>query len=100
MYAKRVRQNNPGAKNADTAKRRYAKIQRTPAWLTEDDFWMLEQAYELAALRSKMFGFQWHVDHIVPLQGEIVSGLHVPTNVQVIPGFENVSKGNKFEAVT
>ena len=100
LYAKRVRQNNPGAKNADTAKRRYAKIQRTPAWLTEDDFWMLEQAYELAALRSKMFGFQWHVDHIVPLQGEIVSGLHVPTNVQVIPGFENVSKGNKFEAVT
>ena len=48
--------------------RQLAKIQRTPAWLTEDDHWMIEQAYELAALRSKMFGFQWHVDHVLPLQ--------------------------------
>lgn len=73
---------------------------RLPKWLTVDDRWMIEQAYELAALRTKLFGFTWHVDHILPLQGKLVSGLHTPYNLQVIPGAENVRKSNKFEAVT
>jgi hypothetical protein len=90
------KQKNPGKVRADTVKRRAAKLQRTPAWLTVDDLWMLEQAYELAALRTKMFGFSWHVDHIIPLQGKLVSGLHVPTNVRVIPGIENVRKANRY----
>ena len=83
MLAKRNKQ------NAD-------KLQRTPAWLTEDDFWMIEQAYELAALRTKMFGFAWHVDHALPLRGKTVSGLHVPLNLQVIPGVDNLRKGNRI----
>jgi hypothetical protein len=87
---------NPGKVNADTAKRRTAKMHRTPAWLTADDLWMIEQAYELAALRTKLFGFSWHVDHVLPLQGKKVSGLHVPNNLQVIPWADNVSKSNKF----
>lgn len=73
---------------------------RLPKWLTPDDRWMIEQAYELAALRSKMFGFSWHVDHVLPLQGKLVSGLHTPYNLQVIPWVDNVRKANKFEAVT
>jgi len=81
---------------ANDAKRRAAKMKRTPAWLTEEDFWMIEQAYELAALRTKLFGFGWHVDHVMPLQGAVVSGLHVPTNLQVIPWIQNVSKANKY----
>lgn len=87
---------NPGKVLAHTAKRRAAKMQRTPAWLTDDDFWMMEQAYELAVLRTKMFGFSWHVDHIIPMQGKYISGLHVPYNLQVIPGAENISKANKY----
>jgi len=83
-------------KNADTAIRRAAKRNRTPLWLTVDDHWMIEQAYELAQIRTKMFGFDWHVDHIIPLQGKTVSGLHVPWNLQVIPGVENVRKGNRL----
>lgn len=82
---------------ANAAKHRAAKMQRTPQWLTEDDHWMMEQTYEFAALRTKIFGFAWHVDHIVPLQGKKVSGLHVPWNLQVIPAMENISKNNKFE---
>ena len=87
---------NPGKIRADTVKRRASKMQRTPAWLTADDLWMIEQAYELAALRTKLFGFSWHVDHVLPLQGKKVSGLHVPNNLQVIPWNDNVSKSNKF----
>lgn len=87
---------NPGKVRAATIKRRTSKMQRTPAWLTDDDYWMLEQAYELAAIRTKMFGFSWHVDHVLPLQGKKVSGFHVPTNVQVIPGVENVKKANGY----
>jgi hypothetical protein len=58
---------------------------------------MIEQAYEIAALRTEMFGFSWHVDHVAPLLGKKVSGLHVPQNLRVIPGLENMSKGNRFE---
>jgi hypothetical protein len=90
---------NSGKVNADTAKRRTAKMHRTPAWLTVDDLWVIEQAYELAALRTKLFGFSWHVDHILPLQGKKVSGLHVPNNLQVIPWVDNVKKANRFEVV-
>jgi hypothetical protein len=76
-------------------KRRCAELKRTPAWLTENDRWMIEQAYELSVLRTKLFGFSWHVDHVIPLQGKYVSGLHVPTNLQVIPATENLRKANK-----
>lgn len=77
------------------AKYKAAKLKRTPSWLTEDDYWLMEQAYELAAMRTKLFGFPWHVDHVLPLQGKHVSGFHVPLNLQVIPGAENIRKGNR-----
>jgi hypothetical protein len=96
-YYKNFRKKYPAKVNAKEVRRKAAKLQRTPAWLTEDDHWMMEQAYELAALRSQMFGFQWHVDHFFPLLGKRVSGLHVPTNLRVIPGSENMSKSNRFE---
>lgn len=90
------KKNNPDKRMADVAKRRAYKLQRTPIWLNMDDLWMMEQAYDLATLRSKLFGFRWHVDHILPLQGKLVSGLHVPFNLQVIPWLDNVSKANKY----
>lgn len=96
-YYKQFRQKYPERVNAKEVKRKTAKMNRTPPWLTEDDFWLIEQAYDLAAKRTQMFGFSWHVDHIIPLQGKIVSGLHVPCNLQVIPASINTSKQNKFE---
>jgi hypothetical protein len=50
-----------------------------------------------AEKRTKMFGFAWEVDHIIPLQGDTVSGLHVPTNLQVIPRSVNRAKWNSYE---
>ena len=89
--------NNLSAAAAATAKRRSAKLLRTPKWLSKDYMWMIKEAYQLADLRTKIFGIKWHVDHIVPLQGANVSGLHVPWNLQVIPGALNISKHNSFE---
>lgn len=76
-------------------RRQAAKMQRTPKWLTEDDVWVMREAYKLARMRTKLFGFSWHVDHVLPLQGKTVSGLHVPTNLQIIPWLDNVKKHNK-----
>ena len=82
--------------------RRYVLMRekRTPRWLQEDDFWLMEQAYELAGLRTKMFGFPWHVDHVLPLRGKLVSGFHVPHNLQVIPARDNRRKSNRFAVST
>jgi len=90
---------NKGKVNANYKRRYAAKLNRTPAWLTEDDFWMMDEAYRLAQLRKTLTGIDWHVDHIIPLQGANVSGLHVPTNLQVIPAKANLSKGAKWAPV-
>ena len=77
-------------------RRRTAERERTPVWLTENDKWMMREAYALAALRTEIFGFPWEVDHVIPLRGQTVSGLHVPNNLQVIPKKENRKKGSNF----
>ena len=73
------------------------KLKRTPAWLTPDELWLIDEVYELAALRTKVFGFLWHVDHVIPLRGKLVSGFHTPYNLQVIPAVDNLRKSNQME---
>lgn len=87
--------NNRCKANANIKAYKMRKIQACPSWLTKDEMFLISEAYELAALRTQMFGFPWHVDHIVPLRGKEVSGLHVPWNLQVIPGVENQRKSNR-----
>jgi hypothetical protein len=91
-----ARPENAGKKKSKRAKARAKAELRIPAWLSDDDKWMIDQAYELAAIRSKLFEFQWDVDHVIPMKGKLVSGLHVPTNLQVIPHVLNVRKYNLF----
>ena len=64
-----------------------------PIWADAEK---IKELYKQAVIKSKETGIQWHVDHIIPLQGELVSGLHVPENLQVIPGIENVKKANRY----
>jgi len=82
--------------NAYVMHRLTTKKQACPKWLTEDDKWMIEEAYSLAKLREQIVGGVWHVDHIIPLQNNIVCGMHVPWNLQVIPESVNCSKRNTF----
>ena len=96
-YFKIYCQKNKHKLNANVRKYQVTKLQRTPKWLSDTNHWMIEEAYELALLRTKITGFSWHVDHIIPLQGKTVSGLHTPYNLQVIPALENWAKNNKFE---
>lgn len=89
--------NNLGFVLATNATRRAAKLKRTPAWLTEFDKLKIKCLYQLAAMRNRESGQKWHVDHIIPLQGELVSGLHVPSNLRVILATENLSKNRYYE---
>lgn len=81
-----------------SSKARASQLQRTPSWLTEDDWWMIDQIYQLAQLRTAATSVEWHVDHIIPLRGKTVSGLHVPANLRVIPAKLNLKKGNRYAA--
>ena len=87
---------NSAAENARSSKYRSSKIKRTPRWLTKEDFWLIEEVYILAKEREKCTGIKWHVDHIIPLQGKLVSGLHVPNNLRVITARDNSVKSNSF----
>jgi hypothetical protein len=95
-YKREYRRLNPGRINAWVAKRDAAKLQRTPKWLTETHLAQIELFYDSAAKLSKELSISIHVDHILPLQGKPVSGLHVPWNLQLLPAKENISKGNRL----
>jgi hypothetical protein len=77
-------------------KRRASKLNATPAWYSELDVFALEEAYDLCRIREEETGVKHHIDHIIPLQGVDVCGLHYHKNWQVIPAKDNLSKGNKL----
>lgn len=58
----------------------------------------IQEFYWLAKDLKAVSGESYHVDHIVPLRGRSVCGLHVPWNLQILPADLNMSKGNSFDA--
>lgn len=92
-YNKQWHSANPGKAGALYSRKRAAKLLRTVSWA---DGAKIAAFYAKARQLSKETGIVHHVDHIIPLQGKLVSGLHVETNLQVIPWFTNIKKKNKF----
>lgn len=82
---------NRGKYNAHTAKYRASKIKATPKWLTNEQLLEIENLYKKAKLLNL------EVDHIIPLQGQNVSGLHVPWNLQLLSKKDNAKKGNNIK---
>lgn len=73
--------------------RRAKKLKATPEWA---DLKKIKDIYKSAITKSNI-NATYHVDHIVPLQGKNVCGLHVEFNLQIITSTENIKKSNKFE---
>jgi len=92
------RDRNVAKQNSYSAFRRATKIQATPPWIGPEE--AINEAYETARERSKSTGIPWNVDHIIPLKGKIVCGLHcglhVLENLRVIPEKTNHQKGNRY----
>ena len=85
-------QKNPSSKYFYTAVRRARKKNATPAWADMD---RIKYTYAHCHWLNKTFGHNMHVDHIVPLNGKNVCGLHIHTNLQIIPAEENMKKSNR-----
>jgi len=84
---------NPHLVCQQAAKRRAVSRRATPKWANR---FFIQEAYHLAALRTKVTGIDWHVDHIVPLNSSLVCGLHCEANLAVILAGHNLSKSNRY----
>lgn len=93
--SKNWKRSNPAKVAKHASHRRAAQDARMPSWLTAADHLEFDSIYKYCSgLRAA--GLDYHVDHIVPLRGKSVSGLHVPWNLRVIPAVDNMRKGNRF----
>lgn len=84
-------------KNSHGAAYRAASRNATPAWITKEDRQVMRGLYKQREELSSVTGLEHHVDHIIPLNGLSVCGLHVPWNLQVIPREQNSRKSNQLD---
>lgn len=94
-YLRQWRRENRAKLNASAMEYCAAKMHRTPPWLTEEHRAAIRQFYVDAEAVSKATRIKHHVDHVVPLRGSTVSGLHVPWNLQILRATDNLEKGNR-----
>ena len=87
---------NPDKVTAHTVKRHAAKLKAIPAWVGCAENLLIGKFYTKAKSLSEITGIPHEVDHIIPLQGKTVCGLHCPSNLQVLTASENRSKHNRL----
>jgi len=88
-YQSQYKRAHPWINRVGSSKRRCSKLQRTPPWLNKK---LLNVVYKDCPKGMV-------VDHIIPLRGKTVSGLHVPWNLQYLTDAENATKNNKFDPI-
>lgn len=93
-YHRNRRFTHPEKYRARRAKRRCAEANAIPPWV---DYNEIEKVYYNAKVLEKQDGIKRHVDHIDPIQSDLICGLHVSGNLQILTDAENCSKGNKFK---
>lgn len=93
QYRQKYNKNNPARHAAEVALRKAIKRRATPCWADRKAIGLI---YAECATMTKEAGTLYHVDHIVPLRGKTVCGLHVESNLRIITSAENESKGNRL----
>ena len=83
--------------NTKKKKRRLAETLATPKWLTKEQKEQIEWVYNHMRDCRAVTGELYEVNHIVPLRGENICGLHVPWNLEVLPRYINSAIGNRFD---
>lgn len=91
----RYRRANLDKDAAKTMRRKAAKLKAIPPWC---DLGEIARIYAEAARITAETGVPHEVDHIHPLQGKMICGLHVHTNMQILTKTENSRKKNLFNA--
>jgi hypothetical protein len=94
QQSKKWAKSNLDKKRIYRANRRANLLKATPCW---SDKTLIQNIYKQADLISKQFGIKYEVDHIVPLRGKNVCGLHVEYNLQIITMEQNRMKATKYE---
>lgn len=87
---------NPHIKAASRLRRENRLLEVGMRWEEEKTALVARTFYKEARELEKLTGIEWEVDHKYPISGEVVSGLHVHNNLQVIPAWLNGHKKNAF----
>jgi hypothetical protein len=96
LYSKEYKKRNRHIYSHAQKLRHTRKLKAMPKWLSPEQVAEIKSIYKQASDTSESTGTPHHVDHIVPLDGKIVCGLHVPWNLRVIPGTENLKRPKTF----
>jgi len=87
---------NPGKAQARVAMRRSKLRKAAPRWLTDAHKRQIAEFYNIAKQHNATAPNSVHVDHIIPIRGKSVCGLHVPWNLQILSAADNIRKNNSL----